>query len=67
MARPYDPPIAEVEQDGRAQLRTVEQRLRTLAVLKAMYGENETIKEAEAYLVAADELSREGSGNVVAC
>jgi len=55
MARHYDPPIAEADFDGRVQQKTVQQRLRTLEVVKLMYGENDVIKEAEAYLIASSD------------
>ena len=49
--RLYDPPVSEPDQHGRPQLKSREQRLKTVEVLTSMYGETESLRAARSYLL----------------
>lgn len=47
---PNDPPISEADFEQPVRLKSREQRLRTIEVLRTMYGETKSLMEAQAYL-----------------
>lgn len=49
----YDPPIAEVDTEGKVRIKTIQQRLLTLGVVKSIYGESRSLRAAEDYLMAS--------------